>query len=363
MKKINNILKMFLMSMIGMIFICGNSFAVSFEPTDTFETNENEKQYITKVYEVSEENDSLFKIGLAKEFEDGNSKYTLESIETKGGNLTLTKTETQIKILETNTDDETEILKQLPSTIEYNGDDNYVGTLELDLNSITTTKVSSGTYKKSYTVSEDVTFSNYSANDLYDIPKTKYKNGVNMKLLNVDWNVQTTQYVAGSQVPVMYNGIAHYSGIGTRTVESEAKYSTSAEYKGEITKEEIQPITYYVRYVESSNSTLQIVLISVIAFILIALALWFLLSKNVKIYNLQNDEFVLINKRNINYLNPVINLNNLAQKSLSNVYKIVLSKGLTRKISGMKVKVVLGSKSAQHLVNAYNTEYSFDITI
>ena len=77
----------------------------------------------------------------------------------------------------------------------------------------------------------------------------------------------------------------------------------------------------------------------------------------------KNDEFVLIDRRNINYINPIINLNNLDKKSLTNVYKIVLSKSLTKKISGMKLKITLGSKNVQHLVNAYGVEYSFDVTI
>lgn len=359
----NRIFKISILSMIITLCITTFCFAVSFEAKDSFETTENDKHYITKVYEVSEENDSLFKTGIINKFEEGNSVYQLESIETKGGNLVLTKNETQIKIIETNTEEQAEILKQLPEKIEYNENDGYVGELVLDKTSITTTKVSGGSYKKSYTVKEDVSFSNYAANDLYDIPKTKYKNGVNMKLLNVDWRIQTTEYVAGTQVPLTYSGVAHYSGVGTKTVESEAKYSTSAEYKGEIKKEEIQPITYYVRYVEVNNKTLSIILTTAFIILLLALALYFLLNKNVKIYNLQNDEFVLIDRRNINYINPIINLNNLDKKSITNIYKIVLSKSLTKKISGMKVKVTQGSKNVQHLVNAYGVEYSFDITI
>lgn len=339
------------------------SYAVSFEPIDIKESKEADKTYITKIYEVAKENDTLFKAGITKEFKQGNSRFELESIETKGGNLSLRKNETQIKVIETNTDNSEEILNQLPTTITYSEEDGYKGELQLDLNSIVTTKVSGGAYKKSYTVTEDVEFFNHSANDLYDIPKTKTKNGVTMKLLNVDWKARTTEYVAGSQVPVLYDGIAHYGGTATKTVESEAKYSTSAEYKGEIVKEEIQPITYLIRYVEVSNSTLEIVIGSILMILLILLALYFLLLKNVKIYNAQNDEFVLIDKRNINYLNPVINLNNLANKSMSNMYKIVLSKGLTRKLSGMKVKVVLNNKTTQHLVNGYDTEYSFDVVI
>ncbi len=361
MNKIKGILRILMISMI--ITLCFNTFcfAVSFEAIDSFETTENNKNYITKVYEVSEENDSLFKTGIINKIEEGNSTYQLESIETKGGNLVLTKNETQIKIVETNTEEQIEILKQLPEKIEYNESDGYVGTLELDKDSITTTKVSGGTYKKSYTVSEDVSFSNYGANDLYDIPKIKYKNGVNMKLLNVDWKIQATEYVAGSQVPLTYSGVAHYSGIGTKKVESEAKYSTSAEYRGEIKKEEIQPITYYVRYIEVNNKTLSVIVTIIFIVLLLALALYFLLNKNVKIYNLQKDEFILIDRRNINCINPIINLNNLEQKSLSNVYKIVLSKSLTKKISG--IKITLGNKTIQHLVNAYGVEYSFDVTI
>lgn len=356
-------LKVVLISLFVLTILSSICFAVSFEPIQTFETTENNKSYITKVYEVDEANDSLFKAGLIKEFRDGNSKYELESIETKGGNLTLTKAETQIKVIETNTDDKNEILNQLQPSIQYGENDGYTGELKLDMDSIVTTKISSGSYKKSYTVRDDFKFSGYSANDLYDIPKFKYKNGVNMKLLNVDWKVQSSEYVAGSQVPVLYSGVAHYAGTGYKTVESEAKYSTSAEYKGEIVKEEINPITYYVRYIETDNKTLAIVLCAALCVLALSAFIYFLFNKNVEIYNLQGEQFVLIDKRNINYSNPVVNLNNLSEKSMSNIYRIVFSKRLTNKISGMKVKVVQDNKTSQYLVNAYNQEYTIDVTM
>jgi len=355
--------KILLTSLLILLLFSSICFAVSFEPIQTFETTENNKNFVTKVYEVDEENDSLFKAGLVKEFKDGNSKYELESIETKGGNLTLTKSETQIKVIETNTEDRAEILNQLPLSIQYDEADGYVGELKLDTDSITTTKVSGGSYRTSYIVRDDVSFSGYSANDLYDIPKTKAKNGVSMKLLNVDWKVQSSEYVAGSAVPLLYSGVAHYAGTGYRTVESESKYSTSAEYKGEIIKEEINPITYYVRYVETGNNTVYIIFGIVLCGLILSCLLYFLFNKNVEIYNLQGDEFVLIDKRNINYANPVVNLNNLTSKSMTNIYRIIFSKRLTNKISGMKVKVILNSKTSQYSVNVYNQEYTIDVTM
>ncbi len=358
-----HIFKILLLMIITIFSFNITSFAVSFEPFDIKETKENNKTYITKIYEVDEENDALFKAGISKEFNQGNSKFELENIETKGGNLSLKKNETQIKIVETNTDNFDTILSSLPSSISYTGDDGYTGELQLDVNSIITTKVSGGTTKKSYTLKDEVEFSNYSANDLYDIPKSKTKNGVTLKLLNVEWQPQTMEYVAGSQVPVLYSGIAYYGDTGTMTVENESKFSSSAEYKGEIQKEVEQPITYLIRYVEVSNSTFKVVCISLLSLLLIGIALYFLLVKKVKIYNLQNDEYVLIDKRNINYINPIISLNNLVNKSMSNMYKIVFSKSLTKKLSGMKVKIVLNNRSIQHLVNGYDSEYSFDITI
>ncbi len=345
-----------------LVVMSTTAFAVTFEPTSTVITNESGDTYMIRTYTVSEADNELFKTGIIQKFSDGGHSYSLDSIKQTGGNIVLNKEETQIKIVETNTDDSIEILKQLPVTINYE-EDGYVGELKLNNNSILTNKVSNGTYTKQYTVSEDVNFSNFTPNDLYDVPKTKVKNGVTMKLLNVDWKVQTSEYVAGSQVPIYYSGIAHYAGIGTRVIESTAKYSTSAEYKGNITKEETYPITYIIKYKQDSTGLIVGIFVAILTTCLLALVMFFIFRKNVKIYNAKNDEYVLINKKNINYSNPVINLSNLAQKSMSNMYKIILSKSATKKLYGTKIKVVGNNKTINHLVNAYDTEYSFEVII
>ena len=48
---------------------------------------------------------------------------------------------------------------------------------------------------------------------------------------------------------------------------------------------------------------------------------------------------------------------------MTNIYRIIFSKRLTNKISGMKVKVILNSKTSQYLVNTYNQEYTIDVTM
>lgn len=356
--------KFFRIMLVCLMFVImtTSTFAVTFEPTSTVITNESGDAYMIKIYTVSEEDSELFKTDIIQKFSEGGHSYSLDSIKQTGGNVVLNKEEIQIKIVETDTDDSIEILKQLPTTINYE-EDGYVGELKINNNSILTTKVANGTYTKQYTVSENVSFSNFTPNDLYDVPKTKVKNGVTMKLLNVDWKVQTSEYVAGSQVPVYYSGIAHYAGIGTKVIESTAKYSTSAEYKGNITKEETYPITYTIKYKQDSTGLVVGIFTTILITGIIALVMFFVFRKNVKIYNAKNDEYVLIDKRNINYSNPVINLSNLAQKSMSNMYKIILSKNATKKLYGTKIKVVENSKTTNHLVNAYDTEYSFEVII
>ncbi len=344
------------------VVISTTSLAVTFEPASTERINENGKTYMKKTYIVSVEDDELFKTGIVQKFSEGGHDYTLDSIKQSGGNVLLNKEETQIKIVETDTDDSIEILKELPSSIVYE-EDGYKGELKLNNSSIITTKVANGTYRTQYTVSEDVSFSNFTPNDLYDVPKIKIKNGVTMSLINVDWKVQTSEYVAGSQVPIYYSGIAHYKGIGTRMVESTARYSTSAEYKGEIVKEENYPITYTIMYKQDSTGLIIGILIVLLSCGLLAFVIFVILRKNVKVYNAQNNEYVLIKKLNINYSNPVINLNNLSQKSMSNMYKIILSKSATRKLYGTKIKVVGNNKAQNHLVNSYDNEYSFEVMI
>ncbi len=355
-------MKKLIIMMIGIFIVMSTSvFAVSFNPIKTEEITLEDKAYKINTYEVDLENDDIFKTGLLREFEEDGEKYKIDSIEQSGGDLSVHKKESQYKVIETDTDNITEILTQLPETIFYN-ENEFSGDLKLNRNTINITKVADGTYKTNYTVSEDVSFSNYAANDLYNIPKFKSKNGVQMKLINVDWKVQMSEYVAGGSVPVLYSGVSHYKGIGTRTVTTPAKYSVTAEYVGEVVKADIRPITYKVTYLQE-NKEFNIIPVLGVALLLVGGIAYLLLRNDVQIYNLQEHEYVLIGSKRISYFNPILNIRGLSKKTMSNMYRFVISKRATKHLYGKQIKIIGKNSEVQRVVEKYNEQFVIEAVV
>ena len=107
-------------------------------------------------------------------------------------------------------------------------------------------------------------------------PKVRTKNGVQLHLVSVDWKVQNTQMIGSSQVPVSYIATAYYKGTGSQKVAGQAKYTSSATYKGTIEKTEIKPLEYEVSYVKIADYTVWIIISAIlgilgVAFILIGI--------------------------------------------------------------------------------------------
>ena len=231
------------------------AFASTFTPDIIRDYEKNGEKYLAKSYEIDMSNQYEFENGIELKLKDGLKIYELDNTSKNGGKSTLSKEESQIKVVETNSDKIEDVLLEFPSEIEYEDENGFKGTLLIDTSTVTTTEVFNGTYNKSYKVTETVEYQNLNANDLDKVPKTKVKNGITMKLTSVDWIVQSTQMIGSSQVPVSYKCVAHYSGNGVQKVQGESKYTSSATYRGIIEKEEIEPLNYELTYIEIFNGT------------------------------------------------------------------------------------------------------------
>ena len=242
-----------------MCTLCTTVFASSL-PISVREYKENNNTYVVKKYEIAEGNENEFERELVSKFKDGFKIYELDNISKSGGTATIRKEETQIKVVETDSDKIEDVLPLFPSEIEYLENDDFYGTLVLDTASITTTKISDGSYYKKYNVTDRVEFRNYSKNDMDKIPKTRVKNGITMHLTSVDWKVQNTEMVGDYQVPASYIAIANYKGTGTQKIEGERKYTSSAIYTGIIEKTEVKPLEYEITYVKTADYTILIVI-------------------------------------------------------------------------------------------------------
>ena len=153
----------------------------------------------------------------------------------------LTKSATETVTVETAKNELTAILEQLAPTIEYD-DGEYRGELSLDHTTLHTE--ASGYETRRSSVSETKVIPNLASNDMSYVPATTVKNGKTLNLAGVDWQVTGTALVGEELVPLQYQAVATYTG--SSSYQAATGYVTTAEYKGEVTAEGIESITYTV---------------------------------------------------------------------------------------------------------------------
>jgi len=150
---------------------------------------------------------------------------------------------TETVTLETGTKDLAKILEQLETTLDYD-DGAYSGTLTLDHTSIHTE--ASGYASKSHTLTATRTIGPLDRNDMSYVPATTVKDGRTLTLSNVEWQIIGTDLVGDVLTPSSYQAVATYSGKGYSKVAT--GYVTSADYTGEIVRNDMESVTYHLTY-------------------------------------------------------------------------------------------------------------------
>ena len=133
-------MKKVIMTILALCMLSTSVFAGTYLPSNTREYRENDKDYIVKAYEVAETNENEFERNVATTYKDGLKVYKLDNISKSGGTTTTSKEETQIKVVETDSNNIEDVLPLFPSEIEYTEDDEFFGSLKLDTTSIVTTR-------------------------------------------------------------------------------------------------------------------------------------------------------------------------------------------------------------------------------
>lgn len=136
-----------------------------------------------------------------------------------------------------------DILEVLAPSIPYD-DGGFSGELALDHTTIHTE--AAGYAKGSRTVTATKTIGPLDRNDMSYIPATTVKDGLTLSLSNVEWQIIGTDLVGEVLAPSSYQAIATYSGKSSYSYAT--GYVTTAEYKGEVTSQGIESITYTVVY-------------------------------------------------------------------------------------------------------------------
>ena len=210
-------------------------------PTDTTIQNLNGSQQLIKTYTLPPGADPQ---QLNEEpFEQEGYRYTFADIVKEENQVSDRKYHTETVTLETDTKDLGKILEQLSTTLDYD-DGIYSGVLTLDHTAIRTEAAGYTSQAKNITTTK--TIGPLDRNDMSYVPATTVKDGVTLSLSNVDWQVIGTDLVGDTLAPASYQAVATYSGKSYHKVAT--GYVTSAVYVGEVTRSDVESITYKVTY-------------------------------------------------------------------------------------------------------------------
>lgn len=219
----------------------GGSALASPVPKDLVTENLNGQQRMVKTYELSPDTDPEALKEPAFDYEG--FTYTWAYATQEEHPFRESKSAVETVTVETPKKDLSTLLEYLPPTVPYD-DGTFTGELALDHTSIVT--IVAG-YKTQYgTVTDTKTIGPLDRNDMSYIPATTVKNGVTLSLANVQWQVVGTDLVGETLAPSAYQAVATYSAPTSYQVPT--GYITTADYKGEVTSEGVDSITYTVVY-------------------------------------------------------------------------------------------------------------------
>ena len=210
-------------------------------PTDTTIQNLNGSQQLIKTFTLPPGADPQQLI--EEPFDQEGWHYTFADIVKEENQVSDRKYHTETVTLETDSKDLGKILEQLETTLDYN-DGTYSGVLTLDHTAIRTE--AAGYTSQAKTVTATKTIGPLDRNDMSYVPATTVKNGVTLNLSNVDWQVIGTDLVGDTLAPASYQAVATYSGKSYHKVAT--GYVTSADYVGEVTRSDVESVTYKVTY-------------------------------------------------------------------------------------------------------------------
>lgn len=153
------------------------------------------------------------------------------------------QTVTETVTVETSSKKLDDILEALAPSISYD-DGAFSGELGLDHTTIHTE--AAGYANGSRTVTATKTIGPLDRNDMSYVPATTVQDGLTLSLSNVEWQVIGTDLVGEVLAPSSYQAIATYSGKSSYSYAT--GYVTTVEYKGEVTSQGIESVTYTVVY-------------------------------------------------------------------------------------------------------------------
>ena len=201
--------------------------------------------YIQKIYEVKETEESAFISNIENEFDVNNTHFVIETINKTGGTTTDTIDITTTKEITTSSNSIDSILSKLSQIIEY-AEDGYIGEYKLDISSLETITNYNG--YRTILVEDTKQYFDLNKNDLTYIQKQIKKDGTTLDLIKIEWYEQSTKLVGEHTVSDKYRAECYYAG--KKNINNPSTYTTIATYKGTATKVIESPFIYELMYKE-----------------------------------------------------------------------------------------------------------------
>lgn len=346
----NNILKKITIVLsMTLLLTTVNCFAYTEESSITNENN------LIKTYTVNKDEEQDFLSQIQKEYSDEEYNYKLEKQDKSGGDYTESKDIITTKTITLKTNNTQKILKEFPETIQYSVND-FNGEYVIDTDSLKVVTNYNG-YTE-YLVEDNKEYPNLSRNDLDFIPKEILKNGIKLDLLKVDWELQSTKMVGDYEVADKYIAKCYYAGKIRK--DNPYTYTVTATYKGIATKTIENPYQYTLTYSFEkipNNNLIYLIGGSSIGII----AIFFIVRKNAKVYNLNNGEYKFVGR--IYIRKDKIKLSRFAPFEKTNKYKIIIADRKVKKLENKMITIVKGKNTVSKLVNSNNNIKPYTIEV
>lgn len=200
-------------------------------------------KYIEKTYTIDAEDDISDVADGSFEL-DGYS-YTQIDIKSEPVVQTEEKEVEEVKKGSVSGQSKSEILEKLGETLEYTDEDGFHGVLKPDLDSVK--YYASGYTHKTMTKNGNQMYYNLSSMDTSQIPKSIWRDGIQLKLMDVQW-IGDNRF-ASADTAVGNNFAAKGLYQGAYQVNIPSGYTAEVTYKGIVEKEISEQTVYTVTYV------------------------------------------------------------------------------------------------------------------
>ena len=230
----------------SMIYILSLTMAVNVSAAPRTEMESYERDgmvYIEKTYTIGAEED-------ISDVADGSfdlNGYSYHQIDMKSEPVVETeeKTVEELKKASVSSQGIAQIIEKIGETIEYADEDGFHGELKLDPESVK--YYTSGYTSKTMTKTGNQMYYNLSSMDTSQIPKMIWRDGISLKLTDIQWIGDNR--LASADTAVGNNFAAKGFYTGTYQVNMPSGYIAEVLYKGTVEKEISEQTAYTVTYV------------------------------------------------------------------------------------------------------------------